>query len=328
MNTSKTKVVQLLSALIFVFMLLRFFFYIFSSVPFIEKSAEENEAQLRENHVLVIGEAQDCAFLSDVFKGAESVSAYYNCVTELIVPQSYAEGENIESLLEYASLVEPDGIIACIPEREERIFLPEGLVDMDIPIITLSNYRSDIKNVAHIGTNQSELGRKIALEGTSCLFLSGKTSGTIAIVSLSPDFKANYSTLMSSLQNTLSRFENINSFVLDFSPSDDFQTKSEALRHLFLKDEPDIILCPSSQDTIRVSQIATELHKDGSVGIIGFGSGEILETYLNKGTVSELLSIDSEKIGRTAMQELFEYIKSGYANNYIMSDVQVKRSAK
>ena len=37
-------------------------------------------------------------------------------------------------------------------------------------------------------------------------------------------------------------------------------------------------------------------------------------------------SIDSEKIGRTAINELFEYIKNGYANNYIAADVRVRRS--
>ena len=66
----------------------------------------------------------------------------------------------------------------------------------------------------------------------------------------------------------------------------------------------------------------------GRIGIIGFGDGDVLETYLNKGTVTELLSIDSEKIGRTAIKELFEYIRQGYANNYIAADVKVRRSGK
>ena len=88
------------------------------------------------------------------------------------------------------------------------------------------------------------------------------------------------------------------------------------------------MVCLTTEDTIRIAQLVTEIHKDGKIGIIGFGDGEVLETYLNKGTVTELLSIDSEKIGRTAMTELFEYIRRGYANNYIAADVKVRRSGQ
>jgi len=113
---------------------------------------------------------------------------------------------------------------------------------------------------------------------------------------------------------------------LDFALQSDKQNSSDIIRQLLIKEAIDLIICPSAEDTIKVSQIITELHKDGRVGIIGFGSGEILETYLAKGTITELLSIDSESMGRSAINELFSYIDTGYANSYVMSGVQTRRS--
>lgn len=52
----------------------------------------------------------------------------------------------------------------------------------------------------------------------------------------------------------------------------------------------------------------------------------MLDMYLKKNVITELLSIDSQNIGVTAMSELFEYIKYGYANNYINADVRVKKA--
>ena len=324
MKVTKTKLLQIIFILLLFGMGVRFFLYACLAFPFIEKSDKPQKATYKTHHVVIIGEAQDKSFLESVLKGAKEVS--YDCIVELLVPRGYAATENLDSLFEYASFIEPDGIIACLPENFYPKVSLENSKGKKIPLITLNTYNAELEQVAHICTNQSELGRKIALEGAAYLSKGGVAEGRVAVVRLTPDFSANYSTLMSSLTNTLLRYKNIDTQVLDFALQSDKQNSSDVIRQLLIKEAIDLIICPSAEDTIKVSQIITELHKDGRVGIIGFGSGEILETYLTKGTITELLSIDSESMGRSAINELFSYIDTGYANSYVMSGVQTRRS--
>ena len=41
-----------------------------------------------------------------------------------------------------------------------------------------------------------------------------------------------------------------------------------------------------------------------------------------------MISIDSEEIGRKAVNELFEYITFGSANGYVNADIQIRRQSK
>mgnify|MGYP002624482194 FL=1 len=312
LNVQRIVFVFLIFILLFIFII-----YVCFSLPRITQRPTIKDSS-KSHHVLIIGEAQNKSFLQRVLTGAKEASENYDCVIELLVPKSYAAEESIDSLFEYATFIEPDGIIACIPET---FFPSEPLVNSKgkaIPLITLSNYNAELEQVAYIGTNQSELGRKIALEGASYLSKGGKAQGSVAVVSLTHDFRVNYSTLMNSLTNSLLKYKDIQTSVLDYANG----------REFLAKEDIDLIICPSSEDTIKVAQLVTELHKEGKVGIIGFGSGEILETYLQKGTITELLSIDCESMGKSAINELFSYLNTGYANSYVMSGLEIKRSEK
>ncbi len=276
------------------------------------------------HHVLILGESENESFLSSIYDGARSLGQAYDCVVELYVPKNYAARKNLQSLLNFASFTNPDGIIVCIPESDEKIEFPENIMDNEIPVVTLAQYHPELPQISYIGTNYSEVGRKIAME--SAEYLSDR--GRIAVINVADDSGPNYSTLMNSLTNTLSSHSEIQTVVLDFNNSRNIDSSGADIKKMITQKSVELLVCLTSEDTIRVAQLVSEIHMDGKIGIIGFGDGDVLETYLNKGTVTELLSIDSEKIGRTAIKELFEYIRQGYANNYIAADVKVRRSGK
>ena len=60
--------------------------------------------------------------------------------------------------------------------------------------------------------------------------------------------------------------------------------------------------------------------------LIGIGGNEVCQLYLQKDWIGELVSLDPEKIGETAIRELFEYRSKGYANSYVTADVKITRS--
>lgn len=316
--------VSVIFLIVLMFVLSCFYIFYLISLTLGRSDDSATNAKSCGHHVLILGESEDENFLTSIYDGAKAVSGAYDCVVELYVPKNYVSDRNLQSLFDFASFVNPDGIIFCIPEVTEDIELPLSFKGKEIPLVTLAQYHPEIPQISYIGTNYSELGRKIALESSE--YLSGQ--GNIAIINVAEDSGPNYSTLMNSLTNSLSSHSEIQTFVLDFNNSRNIDFSDSGIRNMIAKKSVDLLVCLTSEDTIRIAQLVTEMHKDGKIGIIGFGSGDVLETYLKKGTVTELLSIDSEKIGRTAMKELFEYIKRGYANNYIAADVKVRRSGK
>lgn len=301
-------------------------FYIFYliSLAFGKNDDSVLTAKSCSHHVLILGESENESFLSSIYDGARSLGQAYDCVVELYVPKNHAARKNLQSLLNFASFTNPDGIIVCIPESDEKIEFPENIMDNEIPVVTLAQYHPELPQISYIGTNYSEVGRKIAMESAD--YLSDR--GRIAVINVADDSGPNYSTLMNSLTNTLSSHSEIQTVVLDFNNSRNIDSSGADIKKMITQKSVELLVCLTSEDTIRVAQLVSEIHMDGKIGIIGFGDGDVLETYLNKGTVTELLSIDSEKIGRTAIKELFEYIRQGYANNYIAADVKVRRSGK
>lgn len=319
---TRLKVSVLLLFLLMLVLACMYFFYLISLIS--GRNARDSVTAVeRSNHVLILGEPEDKNFLQSIYEGAKSLEEAYDCVVELYIPKSTGEGQGLQTLFDYASFVHPDGIIACVSAQDSAVSYPENRLGKPVPIVTLSQYNAEIPQISYIGTNYSEVGQKIAVESSK--FLAEK--GRIAIINMQEDSSPNYSTLMNSLSNTLASYSDIESFVLDFGHSGTTKNFSSDIRKMIVSENADLLVCLTTEDTIRIAQLISELQKDGKIGLIGFGNGEILETYLAKGTVSELLFIDSEKIGLTAIKELFEYMQNGYANSYIAADLSVRKAA-
>lgn len=296
-----------------------FFIYIFFIVPKVSNSnfKESNNVENRKYHVFIVGQSENESFLQQIFIGAKEVSNMYDAVVELYVPESAAENMSLQLLLDNVSFSKPDGIIAFIGDNEKNIEVPVDMDGKTIPLITVGQYHSEIPQVSFIGTNYSELGRKIATE--SNFYLNG--NGVLKIINGNVNGNANYSTLMNSLINSLEEYSNITTIISD----DELITGNSVLKGNSSNEKKvDLYVCLTEEDSIKAAQMISE--KKQNIGIIGFGENEMLDMYLKKKIITELLSIDSKKIGVTAMSELFEFIRYGYANNYINADVRVKKA--
>ena len=315
---------RIISIVISIVMVAVFFFYIFYLVPYVTdtSSAGNDTAENRKYHVLVVGKAENESFLQQIYTGAQQVSKKYDAVVELHVPGSKAENMSLQVLLEYASFTNPDGIIAYIGESETNIKAPVNIDGKLIPLITVVQYHPDIPQVSFIGTNYSELGRKIAVESSTYL----KGHGSLAIINTSSSNNPNYSTLMNSLINSLEEYSGIKTTISDFGLSQGATAFERRVENEIGADNIDLVVCLTTEDTIHAAQSLADMNNGRRIGIIGFGEGDIADMYLNRGVITELLSIDSPKIGETSMNELFEFIRYGYANSYINADVRIKKA--
>ena len=298
-----------------------YMFYL-SPLYAIEDGTGIEPSENRTYHIVIVGRSQNESFLSDIFTGAEEVSREYDCVVELNIPKSTVEQESMQNLLDYAAYTNADGVIAYMDEMDSNVEVPLNKDKETIPLVTVAQYLPSVSQISYIGTNYSELGRKISYECST--YLRGR--GSLIIINTNMENNPNYSILMSSLTNSLGGWRNIDTSVVELASSSEIHKRNGSVERKIRDDAVNLIVCLSTEDTIHTAQLVTDMGMSGDIGIIGFGEGSVVEKYLENGIVTELLSIDSQKIGRSALRELFEYIRYGHANNYITADVRVKKA--
>lgn len=290
-----------------------FFTYIVSTQKSIQDSNKLADSDLKSFHIIITGTYENQQFLEQVYFGALRYADSYQAVLELYVPKSQAESVSLQNLLDYCSYVNADGIIAFIDSPEENLKLKTAIYEKEIPIVTTGTFSSNIPQISFIGNSNWELGKKIADEILYFLPSGGK----VHIITDTQTANSNYSNLLNSLQSTLMNSNNITTDVIpELNEKFDF------------KGNDNLFVCLNDDDTIKTAQILSERFGTKHYDLIGFANNEICQLYLKKRLISELIFLDPQKIGETAITELFEYKNRGYANSYIASDVQISRARR
>ena len=278
--------------------------------------AKNSDSFSRNYHIIVTGNSDTELFLKQVYDGASKLGAAYNAVVELYVPGSQAEDVSTQSLFDYTSFVNADCVIAYIDSTSSGINIPRRMDDTVIPLVTTGQYDPNIQQISFIGNSYWELGKKISDETVSFL----KDRGQAFIIGKDVFTASSLSSLVNSIQDSLMSHENIS-----YSISDTI-TPSQLTDNLI--NNSTLFICLTEEDTITFAQMIIEMKLNDikRFGVIGFGNNETCQLYLSKGIIDELISLDPEKIGETAIREFFEYRNKGHANSYIAADVKISRT--
>ena len=301
---------------IFSFTALLIFSIIFYAVFLSSRARIQNQNQYNASdnllyHVIITGSYENQSFLSEVYKGASKLAPAYKTTVDLHVPKSQADTESLQELLNYCSFLNADGIILYLDSSEDTPLLLERSDYPKIPIITTGQFSPNMQQISFIGTNNWELGKKIADETQSFL----PEGGSVYIISESNDLNSN--TLISSIQSALGDNQKINTRVIE-----------NIIQAPDIGQRNNIFITLTEDDTIANAQMLAENFNLDNYKLIGFGGNEVCQLYLQKGWIAELVSLDPEKIGETAIMELFEYRRKGYANSYVTADVKISRAQK
>lgn len=316
MEKKKFKITKRFIAFLFCTVLL--FLSVFSFIEMIvstavDSSNKRNDEDFYTYHIVVTGTYENQHFMQQVYEGALKQADFHSAVVELYVPQSQASNLSLQDLLNYCVYVNADGVIAFIDSPEEQIQPLQRTEGNEIPLITTGQFSTGIHQVSFIGSGYWELGKKVADETLSYLNDSGK----VYIIN-DNDFlstNSNYNNLITSMQTSLLAYPDI-----------EIQLLSN-LEHIpDVSTEKKLFVCLTEDSTIQTVQMLRESFPDIKYNLIGFGSNEACQIYLQKGYISELISLDPEKIGEQAITELFEYRNKGYANSYISADVKISKS--
>lgn len=296
--------------------LIAFVFFLVYNFSY-KKNPHNNNSTFRNYHVMILGKYENELFLQQVYEGVLKYSDDYNSICELYVPHSKAEDESLNSMLEYASLLNVDGVITYI-SSEEQITPPVRSDGTIIPLITIGEYNLNIPQVSFIGNSYWELGKTFADESITFL----QNEGTIFVINNSTSSLSSFSSLMNSFQSSLNSNENISYNVLSEIPSEE-----EIISILDTYQKP-LFVCLTEEDSLNFGQIVSYLDRKDEVKLIGFGNNETVQLYYTKDIINILISENPEKIGEAAITELFEYRRKGYANSFATADLQIKRKIK
>ncbi|MCQ2572639.1 MAG: hypothetical protein MJ182_01960 [Treponema sp.] len=308
-----------ITILVFLTVIFPLSFVIFTYIS-LQSIKHSEEIPKSKCHILVIGKTENNNFLNNVYKGANSVSDRYDAVVELHVPASKAEESSLSSLFEYASFVNADGIIAYINENSEKLLPPVKSDGSPIPVVTVGTFDQEIEQISFIGNNYSESGRLLARTA-----IEEWQNGMNFFVINSAGKNPNYSNLMNTLSVTL-RNARLTPVIFESSLSENQESLSKEL--LYENAPPAVIICLTEDDSIRTSQIASDPNYNSKNKIISFGENETISTYLNKGIIHTVISVDQENTGARAMKEIFDYKKNKFANSYVYAGLQIKKGEK
>ena len=291
------------------------FFFILFYITFMQSRAklktqnEYNPADTCLYHVIITGTYENKSFLTELYKGAASLEKSYNAVVDLHVPESQADTTSLQNLIDYCSFLNADGIIAYIDSPDDTPVILQRNENPAIPLITTGQFSANLQQISYVGVNYWEMGKRVADEVTGLL----PQGGNVYIISDS--ISTNTTNLISSVQRTLQEKPQIVSSVIERIPPS-----------FTLKSNSNIFISLSEDDTIMSAQLLSEMFPAYSYKLLGFGANEVCQLYLQKGFITELFSLDPERIGKAAMQELFEYRNKGYANSYVTASVKITRA--
>ncbi len=291
------------------------FFFILFYITFMQSRSKlrtQNEYDPADTclyHVIITGTYENQSFLTELYKGAASLEKSYNAVVDLHVPTSEAGTSSLQNLIDYCSFLNADGIIAYIDSPDDTPVILQRKDNPAIPLITTGQFSANLQQISYVGANYWEMGKRVADEVISLL----PQGGNVYIISDS--ISTNTTNIISSIQRTLQEKPQILYSVIESIPPS-----------FSLKSNSNIFISLSEDDTIMSAQLLSEMFPAYSYKLLGFGTNEVCQLYLQKGFITELFSLDPERIGKAAMQVLFEYRNKGYANSYVTASVKITRA--
>ena len=304
-------VLLIFTSIALLFFMILFYTTFLNSRTKIRTENEYNPEDTCLYHIIITGTYENQNFLTELYKGAASLEKSYNAIVDLNVPDSQADTSSLQKLLDYSSFLNADGIIAYIDSPDDEPLLLQRKDNPVIPLITTGQFSAGLQQISYVGVNYWEMGKRVADEINDFLPQDGN------VYILSDSISTNITNLISSVQRTLQDNQKIQSSVIESIPSDIIESTYS-----------NIFVTLTEDDTIRWAQQLSEQLPPYSYKLLGFGANEVCQMYLQKGFITELFSLDPERIGKAAMKELFEYRNKGYANSYVTAEVKITRSLK
>ncbi len=297
-------------------------------------SVEQEETIGYEKHYAFVAEDSDSDFWQEVFKSANEQAREYNIYLEDL--RTGLGGDfSIEELLRIAVNSKMDGIVYSGGANEEVSALIDKAADAGIGVVVLQNDVETSKRQCYVGLNYYELGQMYAIE-IDRLIESGTTPGTVDILVDGDMAEGASNLIVMAIEDHLREKTEENGeevlpeIVVTRIEAEDIFSAEESIRNIFLEKEnlPNIMLCVNSVYTRCAYQAVVDYNLVGQIQIIGYFANDTILDAVDKQVIFSTVSIDTDEMGKSCIQALYEYNSMGYTNSYLPVGIEVVDQAK
>ncbi len=268
----------------------------------------QEEARTYAYHCAYLAEDSEDPFWTSVYEGARKEGKEQNVYVKKF-GDSLALDYSVEEKLQMAIASDTDAIIVEGGSAQNLEALIDEAVEKGIVVITVYYDVVGSKRQSFIGINNFQLGYDLCSLAYKYL---EKEGDEILVVY---DENSENTILSSGMKKFLD--EQRSQAVLNarmLSSKETYETQDE-IRNL-LKDKskrPRVLVCTSLFQTQCTYQSVVDLNCVGEVKIIGFYLSQTIREAILKDIVQAAMVVDTEQMGRAAVESIAEFLTYGYA---------------
>ncbi len=298
-------------------------------------SIEPEETADFDRHYAFVAEEADSDFWQEVFGAANEQAKEYNIYLEdmsTLLGREYST----EELLRIAVNSKMDGIVYSGGTDKDVSDLIDMAADAGTGVVVLQNDVETSKRQCYVGLNYYELGQMYAIQ-IEKLIDEGTMADTTIDILVDGDMSEGSSNLIvmaieDYLRGSGTEEEEIKlpEIVVTRIDAEDIFSAEESIRNIFLEKEnlPNIMLCVNSVYTRCAYQAVVDYNLVGQIQIIGYFANDTIIDAVDKQVIFSTISVDTDEMGKSCIQALYEYNEMGYTNSYLPVGIEVVDQAK
>lgn len=300
---------------------------IFRIITMTMKNIESQPTEEYDRHYAFITEDSESDFWQEVFAAANEQAREYGIYLEDI-GQSLGSGYSAEDLLRIAINSKMDGIVYSGGTGENASRLIDKAAEAGIGVVVLQNDVETSKRQCYVGLNYYELGQMYALQ-IEKLFGDQSMSDKSVDILTDPDMAEGASNLIiMAIEDYLGDRHGedaLPDILVTRIDAEDIFSAEESIRNIFLEKEdlPDVMLCVNSVYTRCAYQALVDYNLVGDVQIVGYFANDTILDAVDKQVIFSTISVDTNEMGKSCIQALYEYNNMGYTNSYLPVGIEV-----
>ncbi|MBO4889679.1 MAG: substrate-binding domain-containing protein [Lachnospiraceae bacterium] len=311
---------------------------IFSFITRSMQNIEQESTMDYDKHYAFIAEDSENDFWQEVFAAANEQSKEYNVYLEDIKTELGTDN-SAEELLRIAVNSKVDGIVYSGGSNDRVRKLIDRASDSGIGVVVLQNDVETSRRQCYVGLNYYELGQMYAVQ-VEKIVGSGNMADTTVDILVDGDMSEGASNLIVMAMEDYLRESSgtedgedeavIPEIVVTRIDAEDIFSAEEKIRNIFLEkvNLPDIMLCANSVYTRCAYQAVVDYNLVGQIQIVGYFANDTILDAVDKQVIFSTISVDTNEMGKSCIQALYEYNNMGYTNSYLPVGIEVVDQVK
>lgn len=289
-----------------------------------EEKRISGESEIREYryHCVYVTENNEDPFWNSIYEGAmkegESKDIYVENYGEAL-----SLNYSIEEKMEMAIASGVDAIIVEGIKSTRMTSLIEKASDQGTLVITVYSDNVSSLRKSFIGINNFQMGYGIGAEAYRYL---DNGIGEIMVLYEEDEHKSQDNTILNTgMKKYLDEMQStavLNAQLISSNETYDTQEKVRSL----LRNEatrPQVLVCTNMLQTQCAYQSVVDLNCVGQVNIIGFYTSQQIREAVEKDIIQATVVVDTQQMGREAVNSIQEFYEYGYSSDYTPIDVEI-----